>query len=474
MYFTIFCLTFRLADSQTLIGTSYSKSATAGHNQRKITRISTGEIYIVYQDSSTAGYFLKFAAFDSIANTWSQPVSLFPGSSPTMAVTADDQIYICYVAPDSSICFVKIIMGGWTNPVTVSRPNTTNRLPVSDVSQSGLLHIIWIETDSTGLESVVYANSAPTLYRKIIFTDEDHVGINDVAIANSLFYLDNCVYFVYSLQNGYNSDFLKTCNNGTLIDTISSVYQETDTVTGSFPCLTVTNVLGHDIAQTHVWIDYESTCIARAYLDTEKNIMSNCLWGTYGSLGYIYLDNPVEYLCIDDEIQFLGYSFLFLQNSVLYHAFSYGDYGSQILDTLSAAAFYPTIAYKQFNILNTDVAWMEYNGTNYDILYRRLDKIQQITAIPDLSQNISITSFPNPASDQVSFHIITKENSDCGLTIYNLKGLVINEFKDDLTSNDHSFNWDLKNPEGSRVAAGYYLLKVKCGNKMTCRKMVIY
>ncbi|MCX6256546.1 MAG: T9SS type A sorting domain-containing protein [Bacteroidia bacterium] len=458
------------ASGQTLVGKSFSKYATANHNQRKIVRVSTGDIYLTYQDSSEMGYFIRMAKYDSIAGTWSQADSLFPGSCPTMAVSADDNLFIAYLKADSTICFVQKTTGGWTSPVTVSQPNTTNRLPVADVSQNGLLHIIWIETGSTGLESVVYSNSTLAGNVKTIFSDTAHVGINDVAIANSLLYTDDCIYFVYSLDNGYISGFMETCNNGDSITNVFYPYTG-DTVVGSFPCLTATFGLGHDVTETYYWIDYGNYSLVRAYLNSTKHYISNPAGG--GSEIDTSFCGQIDYLCIDDLASFLGYSFLYVHNSKLYQAFSYVLYYAEVQDTLSYHALFPTIAYKHFNILNTDVAWMEFNGVNYNIFYKRLDKIQQVTSVPDLSENISITAFPNPAKDFVLFNADLKEASECNIIIYNLKGSIIKEFNDQSSGNHHSFSWDLKNISGTRIAAGTYLVKVSCGNKRAARKIVI-
>ncbi len=68
LFSAVFWLTDFMAESQTIIGTSDSRFATDGHNQRKIIRVSNGNMYIAYQDSSATGYYIKYYLSQRLTN----------------------------------------------------------------------------------------------------------------------------------------------------------------------------------------------------------------------------------------------------------------------------------------------------------------------------------------------------------------------------------------------------------------------
>lgn len=86
-----------------------------------------------------------------------------------------------------------------------------------------------------------------------------------------------------------------------------------------------------------------------------------------------------------------------------------------------------------------------------------------------LSQN-----FPNPFNPVTSIEIALPHTSGATLTIYNLMGQVIREFKSvNLPGGYHTFVWDACNQAGTRVGSGIYIYTLTAGDFKQTRKMIL-
>ncbi|PID28303.1 MAG: hypothetical protein CSB55_05755 [Candidatus Cloacimonadota bacterium] len=96
--------------------------------------------------------------------------------------------------------------------------------------------------------------------------------------------------------------------------------------------------------------------------------------------------------------------------------------------------------------------------------------------IPDVSYLNS--SYPNPfniskeRNGEVSIGFGVKENDEADLTVYNLKGQLVEEFKGYKPGN-HTVNWNLKTENGKKAKSGIYFYRLKTKTTDITHKMLI-
>ncbi len=96
--------------------------------------------------------------------------------------------------------------------------------------------------------------------------------------------------------------------------------------------------------------------------------------------------------------------------------------------------------------------------------------------IPDVSYLNN--SYPNPfniskeRNGEVSIRFGVKENDEADLTVYNLKGQLVKEFKSYKPGN-HTVNWNLKTENGKKAKSGIYFYRLKTKTTDITHKMLI-
>ncbi len=96
--------------------------------------------------------------------------------------------------------------------------------------------------------------------------------------------------------------------------------------------------------------------------------------------------------------------------------------------------------------------------------------------IPDVSYLNN--SYPNPfniskeRNGEVSIRFGVKENDEADLTVYNLKGQLVKEFKSYKPGN-HTVNWNLKTENGKNAESGIYFYRLKTKTTDITHKMLI-
>lgn len=86
---------------------------------------------------------------------------------------------------------------------------------------------------------------------------------------------------------------------------------------------------------------------------------------------------------------------------------------------------------------------------------------------------IKLSNYPNPfnPTTTISFSLNTKTTKDIELLIYNLKGQKIREYS--ISNNHSSIVWNGKDDFGNSVSSGIYFYKLKSGNFVQSRKMLL-
>ena len=101
----------------------------------------------------------------------------------------------------------------------------------------------------------------------------------------------------------------------------------------------------------------------------------------------------------------------------------------------------------------------------------------QITAADDPVAPPAISDlkvFPNPFNPQTAIGFKLQDSANMEVSVYNLKGQRVRKiFAGNASSGDHNLNWDGRDDQGRKLAAGTYLIWLKAGNESDTVKAVL-
>ncbi|MCF8404803.1 MAG: hypothetical protein K9H58_12705 [Bacteroidales bacterium] len=446
--------------AQTLIATSNDPYALANHNQRKIVRDADTNVYIVYTTLEDSSHIIKGLSYNNSLMEWGDPFVICEGNNPSLAISADNKFFLLYESNDAvsqihSALSEDFIL--WQNIMNVSQSNYTCRIPVADVDSAGVVNVFWIEHISDINESLLYSTiQEGSLTNSVIVCSK--TIIHDVAIANHLQYLTNSFYFALQFENDslqffYSADYLNT------LDTIHSS-------TGNMPCITYNNMENYT-PEMH---------IARFLYNTPEHLFEFEYSYEVGFLNSYELNlQPADYLCIDNLMPPIGYSFLYMDNGSLQHIFSYGAMFStmHIMETLNGGAItYPSIAYRHYNPLYVDFIWLDGNGI-YHLQDEKHIYTPHVPEIPD-TNSLTVSGNPNPFSDQIVLQVnSTNANEIPIIEIYNTSSQLIDRISP-FDNKGYSFKylWQGKNSNGGIVKPGIYIVLCIQGDLRHASKIV--
>jgi hypothetical protein len=84
-------------------------------------------------------------------------------------------------------------------------------------------------------------------------------------------------------------------------------------------------------------------------------------------------------------------------------------------------------------------------------------------------ENMQLTAYPNPFSNQVSIRFYLEESKEVQLDIFDLSGRKVKSLAGEkLNAGSHQFNWD-----ATGMNAGIYFFNLSVGNKVLTRKLVL-
>lgn len=88
--------------------------------------------------------------------------------------------------------------------------------------------------------------------------------------------------------------------------------------------------------------------------------------------------------------------------------------------------------------------------------------------------SIEITNYPNPFNPETRLTFSLPNEQKIELTIYNIKGQKVKQLiKGQLTAGQHSTLWEGKDDNGKSVGSGLYFYKLKTGDKVISKKMLL-
>ncbi|MFH0893332.1 MAG: T9SS type A sorting domain-containing protein [Bacteroidota bacterium] len=460
------CLLFALAiiyiplKSQTLIATSNNPQATANHNQRKIVRDSDDNVYVVFADSLNHACVIKGLMLHRSTLLWDTASIICSGQNPTLAITDDNQISLLYESNDSLRRIMITTTSNfisWTAPVLLSDSNYFCHLPVADIDSAQKLNAFWIQKNSSTDGTLIYAClSGDSIISTLNLITK--TGLNDIAVACHLQYTRNDLYSGIH----FSSDSLLFFHSTHYMMS----YDTTQITTGSFPCITYNSYSDPSFPNYNTY---------RLLFINPADSLYEIQYMLFVSSTCPMPFTNVSYVCIDDVAYPLGYSFLFLSNGELNHSFSYGCFMPQsILSSYTGSISNPSIAYKHFNIEFVDFIWMVNNAGEYQIFYKRDEKLPPIIGAVNEqpSSTFSITGYPNPFSEEIT--IVVKAPSMPELNIYNsLLQLVAVLRPESIDNFNYTYKWKGTGIDGKRLKAGTYIIRCTAGKNRTARKVVL-
>ncbi len=450
--------------SQTLIGTSSYPFATANHNQRKIVRNSIDNIYIVFVDSTIIGKVINGVNYDSNTGNWSDVNFIADGENPTLTIFDNGKIVLVYESNDS-LSRIKYTSSEdfkhWTASIVVSDSMCPSKIPVADIDSTGDVNIFWIQYNGDNTQSLIYSVvKEDTLFSKKSVTTKGK--IHDIAIANHL--QNNSNDLVFAIQFSEDSlQFFKSSNKLMTIDTLYSVI-------GSSPCISY---------NSHFTIDDPVSAIRLLYLDESDNLfeveilVADDIYTRITQLS----NSQIDYICIDDLLPPIGYSYIYVKKDTLYHEFSYGRGSASILDTITNNPILPSIAYKNFSMEYIDYIWMEQFNQEYNIYYKRDEKVIYIE--PKGIENkqgerFSLFGYPNPFKDQLNISVVVQgEDATPILEIYDMNSRLLRILNyTNISANEYFYSWDAITYSGELVVPGIYIILCTVDNIKSARKVI--
>ena len=450
--------------AQTLIATSNHPGATANHNQRKIVRSSSGNIFVVFVDWFNQQNLIKGVMYDKNNGQWNNPFEIINGHNPTLSISNENIIHLLYESNDpitkirhmSTDNFIN-----WTDSFVVSDTSFKCKLPVADMDESGNLNVFYKQTNEDFTESLIYTrvNGDSLIESKSIVTKSE---INDIAIANHLQYFNNYLYFAIQ----YNQDSLQFYFTENLMENFDTLY----TAIGQQPCITFNSFWEYST---------DFNCARFLYIDPDTQLVEiECFDLAVSDPNQLETFGLVEYVCVDDIAPPIGYSYLFVEGGWIFHGFSYGVswQWNEIMETVSGLQISnPSIAYKKFNFEYIDFIWMDGSGYNFDIYYMRDEKHIWL-GIDDEEEGkgFSIVGHPNPFSEQLTINVSVKEENIVPvIEIYN-SGSQLIKLLDVQQSSAKEFTseWNGTDKNGNNVETGLYIIMCSVGDKRVARKVI--
>jgi hypothetical protein len=300
--------------------------------------------------------------------------------------------------------------------------------------------------------------------RKVITTKP---LINDIAVANHLQNFKNDLLFSMQFEND-SLLFFWSKNNMETIDTFFIAK-------GIQPCISFNSIYDYYSRP------YDYHTVKLLFIDEQQQLNeAEVALNNYSEKSFfskIVYSNATDYICIDDVLPPIGFSYLFMQNGNLFHGFSYGtlfDYYT-IMDTITSNPINPSIAYKKFNSLYIDYIWMEKNVNDFDIFYKRDEKLRHL-GLNDFEKGkeFTITGYPNPFKKELQIEVnVNNESAIPIVELFNIdsKRLTVLEPYNQ-TLNKFKYSWNAKASDNQHVPAGVYFIRCTVGKKRAARKVI--
>jgi len=83
-------------------------------------------------------------------------------------------------------------------------------------------------------------------------------------------------------------------------------------------------------------------------------------------------------------------------------------------------------------------------------------------------------NFPNPFNPETRIYFEIPENNNVTIIVYNMLGQMVRTVtKEEFKAGRHVVNWDGRDDTGNLVSTGVYIYRIKAGNFIACKKMML-
>jgi len=136
------------------------------------------------------------------------------------------------------------------------------------------------------------------------------------------------------------------------------------------------------------------------------------------------------------------------------YRYNYAFDNNANLQTFSSQNYDPANSvWQSIDEANT-LIWGEYTGVDDEVA-------------PGIA--LSLSAYPNPFRNEVSFNLMSKDNAPFDAGIYNLKGQLVKQIS---IQKGNSFTWDGKDAANKAVSNGIYLVKINQNGRASCSKII--
>ncbi len=295
-----------------------------------------------------------------------------------------------------------------------------------------------------------------------------------IGISDGLIKLNNESYTVFNATNSpvssdptkvvkglYNDYWVSTLENGLLLFNGTS-WASFTTSNSSIPSNQV--------------LDIALDSNGNKWLATANGLckFDDATWAVWNSINSALHYNKVSSLAIDsnDKI-WLTSNFINQYNEPEYGELSSFDGNnwtswSHINSPLSMASINEVIIDSQSN------KWI---STSNGVLLFNEDNIVAIAdnLIPDFSQGVSITNFPNPFNPSTTINYTISKAGETRVCVFNTKGQLVKTLvNESIDSGNHQIIWNGLDNRGNRLASGVYLVRIEHnGQSSACKVLML-
>jgi hypothetical protein len=117
-------------------------------------------------------------------------------------------------------------------------------------------------------------------------------------------------------------------------------------------------------------------------------------------------------------------------------------------------------------------------GVNVTTITNKIDELLQATAVGDVpagSNRLQLNqNYPNPFNPSTTISFVLPARAPVSLAVYNADGHLIKELvKGDVAAGLREISWDGKNTQGHPAGSGVYFYRLKMGDEVLTKKMVL-
>lgn len=430
-----------------------------------------GVMHCVWAHKLQTNYWkIYYSKSSNKGQTWSVAQDISVNTSlwmynPQIIADTSNNLYVSYDYntgdPNNTLILMKKYDGvQWSNPDTVSTGLPGSMHSRLAIDNNNKLYCFWYNGISGG--KIFYRSLENGIWSTII---QPYIGNNDHYTLNSIVVdQQNNLHCTgahhYEGQSGYD-------DRAIYFNFINGIWGNFTELSNNTTWEGLDIALGNSNLPSITWGQYTSTLIPPNQ-------------GTFVS-SYSGINWSVPFLLVEDHpdeqvIEIINNMIYVIDNEqeessfkqVCYKKIS-DDWIIEVIDE-NTTGFYDQILF--FSDSTLYLGYIEKaNNTDYSI------KLRTSTIITDIQKhdrNIELSIFPNPLCGKTQIHFETTSFANVQVKILNLKGQLVNTLiNENKTPGKYSINWEGNDLYGKEVSPGLYLVCLQAGRHVVTRSVII-